>query len=99
MTDVGEIQFPISFRRALECMDFAVYEPLHAEETVKAQFHAEALERSDVIEFPGDHGGAERFALRISAETQITGLERMEEIRIYSQAQIDAAGFERAPKP
>ena len=24
---------------SLECMDFAVYEPLHAEETVKAQFH------------------------------------------------------------
>jgi len=47
---------------SLECMDFAVYEPLHAEETVKAQFHPEGFGTLRRFEFPGDHGGAERFA-------------------------------------
>ena len=70
---------------SLECMDFAVYEPLHAEETVKAQFHPEVLERSDVLNFP-EITAALSALLEYLSRTQITGLERMEEIRIYSQA-------------
>lgn len=66
-------------------MDFAVYEPLHAEETVKAQFHPEVLERSDVLNFP-EITAALSALLEYLSRTQITGLERMEEIRIYSQA-------------
>lgn len=40
MTDVAKF-ISDKLSASLECMDFAVYEPLNAEETVKAQFHPE----------------------------------------------------------
>ena len=86
-TDLTDVAKFISDKlsASLECMDFAVYEPLHAEETVKAQFHPEVLERSDVLNFP-EITAALSALLEYLSRTQITGLERMEEIRIYSQA-------------
>ncbi len=52
---------------------------------MKAQFHPEVLERSDVLNFP-EITAALSALLEYLSRTQITGLERMEEIRIYSQA-------------
>ena len=70
---------------SLECLDFEVYAPKSCEDAVKTQFHPEVLERSAVLE-------QREIIMSLGAlldylkRTQINGLERMEEINIYSEA-------------
>lgn len=65
---------------------------------MKAQFHPEVLERSDVLNFP-EITAALSALLEYLSRTQITGLERMEEIRIYSQAKTMRLDLNTRQKP
>lgn len=70
---------------SLECLDFEVYAPKSCEDAVKTQFHPEVLERSAVLE-QREIVMALGALLDYLKRTQINGLERMEEINIYSEA-------------
>ena len=70
---------------SLECLDFEIYAPKSCEDAVKAQFHQEILERSAVLE-QREIVMALGALLDYLKRTQINGLERMEEINIYSEA-------------
>ena len=86
-TDFGDVAKFISEKlsASLECMDFEVYAPDACTEAVRAQFHAEVLERSAVLEHR-EIVMALGALLDYLKRTQITGLERMEEINVYSEA-------------
>ena len=86
-TDFGDVAKFISEKlsASLECMDFEVYAPDACTEAVRAQFHAEVLERSVVLEHR-EIVMALGALLDYLKRTQITGLERMEEINVYSEA-------------
>ncbi|MFQ8638944.1 MAG: DNA mismatch repair protein MutS [Acutalibacteraceae bacterium] len=86
-TDFGDAAKFISEKlsAALECMDFEVYAPDACTEAVRRQFHAEVLERSAVLE-QREIVMALGALLDYLKRTQITGLERMEEINVYTEA-------------
>ena len=86
-TDFGDVAKFISGKlsAALECMDFEVYAPDACAEAVRRQFHAEVLERSAVLE-QREIVMALGALLDYLKRTQITGLERMEEINVYTEA-------------
>ncbi|MCI5651832.1 MAG: DNA mismatch repair protein MutS [Ruminococcus bromii] len=86
-TDFSEVAKFISEKlsASLECMDFDVYAPQAAEEAVRKQFHSDVLERSAVLEHR-EIVMALGALLDYLSRTQITGLERMEEINVYSEA-------------
>ena len=86
-TDFGDAAKFISEKlsAALECMDFEVYAPDACAEAVRRQFHAEVLERSAVLE-QREIVMALGALLDYLKRTQITGLERMEEINVYTEA-------------
>lgn len=86
-TDFGDVAKFISEKlsAALECMDFEVYAPDACAEAVRRQFHAEVLERSAVLE-QREIVMALGALLDYLKRTQITGLERMEEINVYTEA-------------
>ena len=86
-TDFGNAAKFISEKlsAALECMDFEVYAPDACTEAVRRQFHAEVLERSAVLE-QREIVMALGALLDYLKRTQITGLERMEEINVYTEA-------------
>ena len=86
-TDFGDAAKFISEKlsAALECMDFEVYAPDACTEAVRRQFHAEVLERSAVLE-QREIVMALGALLDYLKRTQITGLERMEEIYVYTEA-------------
>ena len=86
-TDFGDAAKFISEKlsAALECMDFEVYAPAACTEAVRRQFHAEVLERSAVLE-QREIVMALGALLDYLKRTQITGLERMEEINVYTEA-------------
>ena len=86
-TDFSEVAKFISEKlsASLECMDFDVYAPQAAEEAVRKQFHSDVLERSAVLEHR-EIVIALGALLDYLSRTQITGLERMEEINVYSEA-------------
>ena len=86
-TDFGDAAKFISEKlsAALECMDFEVYAPDACTEAVRRQFHAEELERSAVLE-QREIVMALGALLDYLKRTQITGLERMEEINVYTEA-------------
>mgnify|MGYP000941092173 FL=1 len=86
-TDFGDAAKFISEKlsAALECMNFEVYAPDACTEAVRRQFHAEVLERSAVLE-QREIVMALGALLDYLKRTQITGLERMEEINVYTEA-------------
>lgn len=86
-TDFGDVAKFISEKlsAALECMDFEVYASDACTEAVRRQFHAEVLERSAVLE-QREIVMALGALLDYLKRTQITGLERMEEINVYTEA-------------
>ena len=86
-TDFPEVAKFISEKlsASLECMDFDVYAFETAEGAVRKQFHSDVLERSAVLEHR-EIVMALGALLDYLSRTQITGLERMEEINVYSEA-------------
>ena len=70
---------------SLECMDMSVYQPRTCADAVKTQFHTEVLERTAVLE-QREIVMALGALLDYLKRTQINGLERMEEINIYTEA-------------
>ncbi len=85
--DLTELASFISERlsASVEMMDFALYDAKAAEQRAVGQFSAEVLERSDLL-------ARTEILLSVSAlldylsRTQITGLERMEQIEIYTES-------------
>lgn len=86
-TDFADVAKFISEKlsASLECMDFDVYAPQSCTDAVGAQFHADVLEHSAVLEHR-EIVMALGALLDYLKRTQITGLERMEEINVYSEA-------------
>jgi len=70
---------------ALECMDFDVYTPRDCDAAVKAQFRGDVLERTALLE-QREIVMALGALLDYLKRTQINGLERMEEINVYTEA-------------
>ena len=70
---------------SLECMDADVYHPKNCTDAVSTQFHSEVLDRTAVLD-KREIVMALGALLDYLKRTQINGLERMEEINIYTEA-------------
>ena len=74
-----------------------MYAPDACAEAVRRQFHAEVLERSAVLE-QREIVMALGALLDYLKRTQITGLERMEEINVYTEAKAMRLDLQHAPE-